>query len=43
LFNANSAIIQLYHCENKLILNELMMMMMMIRLCSRPTRRVGFL
>ena len=25
LFNANSAIFQLYHCENKLIFNEMMM------------------
>jgi len=25
LFNINSAIIQLYHCENKLIFNEMMM------------------
>ena len=24
LFNANSAIFQLYHCENKIIFNELM-------------------
>jgi len=28
LFNANSAIVQLYHAENKLIFNEMMMMMM---------------
>ena len=28
LFNANSAIVQLYHVENKLIFNEMMMMMM---------------
>jgi len=27
LFNANSAIFQLYHGENKLIFNEMMMMM----------------
>jgi hypothetical protein len=26
LFNANSAILQLYHGENKLIFNEMMMM-----------------
>ena len=25
LFSANLAIIQLYHCENKLIFNEMMM------------------
>ena len=25
LFNANSAIVQLYHCENKLIFNEMVM------------------
>jgi hypothetical protein len=25
LFNVNSAILQLYQCENKLILNEMMM------------------
>jgi len=39
LFNANSAIFQPYHGENKLIFNE----MMMSPLCSRPTRWVGFL
>ena len=39
LFNANSAILQLYHDENKLIFNE----MMMKSLCTRPTRLVGSL
>jgi hypothetical protein len=39
LFNANSAILQLYHDENKLIFNE----MMMKALCTRPTRLVGSL
>jgi hypothetical protein len=33
LFNANSAIFQLYHGENKLMFNEMMM---------RPTRLVDF-
>jgi hypothetical protein len=38
LFNANSAILQLYHGENKLFFNE------MIRSAfARPTRSVGFL
>ena len=37
LFNANSAICQLYHGENKLIFNEMMMM-----LCTMPTCLVGF-
>ena len=34
LLSANSAIFQLYHGENKLILNE----MVMVSLCTRPTR-----
>jgi len=29
LLNVNSAILQLYHNENKLIFNEMIMMMMM--------------
>jgi len=37
--NANSAIFQLYHDENKLIFNEVMMR----SACTRPTRLVGFL
>jgi hypothetical protein len=36
LFNANSAIFQLYHGKNKLILNE---MMLMRSLCTRTTRQ----
>jgi len=39
LFNANSAIFQLFHDENKLIFNEIMMR----SACTRPTRWVGFL
>jgi hypothetical protein len=39
LFNANSAFLQLYHDENKLNFNE----MMMKSLCTRPTRLVGSL
>jgi hypothetical protein len=37
LVNANLAMFQLYHGENKLIFNE-----MMVRSPSRPTRWVGF-
>jgi hypothetical protein len=40
LFNANSAIFQLYYGENKLIFNE---MKIIFPICSRPTRWVGFL
>ena len=39
LFNVNSAIFQLYHGENKLIFNE----MLMRSFCSKPTRLVGCL
>jgi hypothetical protein len=37
LFNSNSAILQLYYGENKLIFNEMIMMMMMRVACTRPT------
>jgi len=38
LFNANSAIFQLYHGENKLIFNEMMMMMMRSALYHRGSQ-----
>ena len=37
LFSSNSAILQLYYGENKLISNEMIMMMMMRVACTRPT------
>ena len=37
LLNANSAIFQLYHGENKLIFNEMMMRSALTN-CTRPTR-----
>ena len=40
LSNANSAILQQYHGENKLLFND---MMMMRSACASPTRWVGFL
>jgi len=40
LFNANSAIFQLYHGKNTLIFNE---MIICCPLCTRPMRWVGFL
>ena len=39
MFNASTAILQLYHGETKLIFNELMMG----TLCTRQTRLVRFL
>jgi len=39
LFNANSAIFQLYHGKNKLTFND---MMIMRSLCTKPTGLVGF-
>jgi len=38
LFNANSEIFQLYHCENNLIFNEMIMRSALFR----PTRLVCF-